>query len=668
MRIIPKKNIACRIIRSFLLTLILLSPSPASGQNTELSQFIVSIAEELASDDSEPEAVSEYIERLYELSENPVKLNSSSETEITRLFFLSDFQVKALTDYSGKEGKIVSVYELSNIPGFDIETVKMIIPFITLDYSFSRIPTSVAWRNNSLTSLSANPQRYDSTNSGSIWRILSRYKFISGGISGGFTIEKDPGETFFSEKPPFPDFFSANLAYNGSGVIRKIIVGDYSARFGQGTNLNTGIRTGLSLTVPGYMSARDEIKPYTSTDENNFLRGLAVELSIRNTGISVFYSKNSIDATLGSSSGFSNDFIENISRSGLHNTESLAEKKDAISEVVYGLNISYNFNNLRAGLVFTENEFSLPFKSANNDPEGVFDFKGDKNSTYTLYYNSLINRIIIFGEFSTNEFLNYAMVHGISLRPSDRLTINFLYRNYEAGYITFHGKGPGTGTTTSNEQGILGNFTFEAARHLFISGGCDLQKYEWLKYRCSSPSWGLKKEIRARLIPSEKLTIDASFMFRLSMYDKTENPGIPLLEENISRSIKGSVRYSLYSNLTLGTRIDLKYTDPSGSSGMLMFQEIHYQFIKIPVTIWARYCMFRTDDWNSRIYVYENDLLYSFSIPALSGEGNRSYFMIKWEISDIAEIRLKYGLTTLTGNGSEYENRHEVKAQIRIMF
>jgi len=36
-----------------------------------------------------------------------------------------------------------------------------------------------------------------------------------------------------------------------------------------------------------------------------------------------------------------------------------------------------------------------------------------------------------------------------------------------------------------------------------------------------------------------------------------------------------------------------------------MFQEISYNFRKVPVTIWARYCLFYTDDWDSRIYTYE---------------------------------------------------------------
>jgi len=78
--------------------------------------------------------------------------------------------------------------------------------------------------------------------------------------------------------------------------------------------------------------------------------------------------------------------------------------------------------------------------------------------------------------------------------------------------------------------------------------------------------------------------------------------------------------------------------------------------------------MFKTDSWDSRIYAYENDLLYSFSIPALSGEGSRSYIMVKWDISDSAEIRIKYGITSLIDKELINENKDELKFQVKIVF
>jgi len=101
---------------------------------------------------------------------------------------------------------------------------------------------------------------------------------------------------------------------------------------------------------------------------------------------------------------------------------------------------------------------------------------------------------------------------------------------------------------------------------------------------------------------------------------------------------------------------------------MLLLQDIYYRFDSFPVTLWFRYCLFSTDSWDSRLYTYENDILYSFSIPALSGEGSRSYLMAKLDIAHFGEIRIKYGFTGINKiNGIESFN-DELKLQFRVWF
>jgi hypothetical protein len=638
------------------------------SQETKLSESIISIAEELAADDTDPEAVSIYIERLNDLAENRVHVNSSGEDELSRLFFLSDFQVKALTDYAHSTGRIVSVYELATIPGFDRETVEMIIPFITLDYRPQNNSDSVRWRNSIISNLSIRSSIADTSLLGSNWKSLTKYKFSAGVFSGGLTMEKDPGEKLLTGNPPLPDFFSAHIVFNGSGLIRKIIIGDYSARFGQGTNINTGIRRGISLSSPGYMSSSDELKPYTSSDENNFFRGMAAELSLKDFELSMFLSQKTRDATIVYLSGDSAGYIDNFYQAGLHNTSSLLRKKGAVTESGYGINLSYNRSNLKIGLTWSENRFSLPANLSGDDPMKVFDFKGERNNLYSVYYNGFIHNILLYGELSVSDNKKYAAIQGISIRPSDRLSINFLFRDYNSGYTTFHGNGPGSGSKTTNMKGILGNFSYEAAKHLFISGGIDVQNFPWLKYRCSGPTHSINRELRARYLPTEKLTFEALFSYRLSMVNNSDSTAIPEQKELISRNVKGSARYSISDNLTIGIRTDYKVADPSGNKGTLLLQDVVYKFRKYPVSIWFRYCLFKTDDWDARIYTYENDLLYSFSIPALSGEGSRSYLMVKWEPGKFAEFRVKYGITSLITNENPEKNTNELKIQFRIWF
>ena len=637
------------------------------SQEAKLSEEILNIAEELAADESNPEIAEIYIEQLHELIENPVMINSGDEAEISRLFFLSDFQVKAIKDYVQTSGKIVSFYEIAGIPGFDRQTTEMMIPFISFSDKIISVSDTLIFRNTLLTNLTIKPGETDSSSLGSPWKILSKYRFNTGRFEGGFTIEKDQGEKFISGSSSLPDFLSAHLSYSGKGIIREIIVGDFSSRFGLGTNINTGIRTGLSLTSPGYMPGRDEIRPYTSADENNFFRGAAAEFSLKKLRLILFYSHKRIDATIRASADSSAFFVESLYKTGLHNTLSLNDKKDAVAEASYGINLSFNFKSLKVGLCWSENRFLLPVKTDKSNAEDLYKFEGSRNQIYSLYYNSLFNRILLFGELSLNDPQNLALVQGITLRPSDRLILNILYRNYTPGFVSFHGNGPGNTSSISNEQGISGSFIFEAAKHLFISAGCDISNSPWLKYRCSSPSLAKKEEIRIKYLPYENLSFDLSYNYRYSMLDNPLENGIAGIEEVKTRTIKGQARFTL-NNVTFAFRADYKVVDPSDGKGMLLLHDIFYRFRQVPVTIWFRYCIFNTDNWDSRLYTYENDLLYSFSIPALSGEGSRSYIMAKWEIGDIAELRFKYGLTSDLSSANENEEKDEIKIQFRIWF
>ena len=152
------------------------------------------------------------------------------------------------------------------------------------------------------------------------------------------------------------------------------------------------------------------------------------------------------------------------------------------------------------------------------------------------------------------------------------------------------------------------------------------------------------------------------------MADSADEQGIPSQKVLVTKSFKISAHYSVHDNLTLGTRIDFKTVPSSGSRGMILCQDLSYNFRKIPVTLWVRYCLFNTGSWDSRIYTYENDLLNSYSIPALYGEGSRSYIMVKWKTGSFSEVRIKYGITSSVTQGMSMANTEEIKMQFRVWF
>jgi len=639
-----------------------------SGQDGTVSDIISSTAEALAEDETDPEAVTSFIEKLNDLYEKPVRINSVDETEISRLFFLTDFQVKALKDYVRSSGRIYSFYEIANIPGFGRELTTLLLPFVILDPEKPEHSDSLRFRHNILSNMSVRYPISEPAAPGSPWKILTRYKLTAGGFSGGILFEKDGGEKLITGNPPLPDFLSGYLCWSGKGLLRKVIAGDFSARFGMGTNINTGLRTGISLTQTGYLSGNDEIKPYTSADENSFFRGMALHLQLKKTGLCMFCSRKGIDASLDTASDNRDLYIVSFYKSGLHNTLSSIEKKDAVTEYSYGVNITEDLKNLKIGFLFSESRLSLPVNNFDPVPEYLYDFRGNRNSTLSTFYRAVYGKLVFYGEVSSNLNGKSAFVQGFSFRPADRLTMNLIYRNYFPGFTCFHGKGLFSSSSGDNLKGVFGNFTLEAARRLFLTAGCDLRYYPWLKYRCSAPSVGVTREIRIKYLPTDKLTFETVYNYHRSCLNRPEKSGIEKQEEVESRLIKVAVRYSPVDKLTFSTRFDYKVVQPGSERGMMVLQDINYRFGRIPVSVWFRYCIFNTDGWNPRLYTYENDLVYSFSIPALSGKGNRSYILIAWKAGGFADIRIKYSFTGFAQVKESFEETRELKFQVRMWF
>ena len=334
-----------------------------------------------------------------------------------------------------------------------------------------------------------------------------------------------------------------------------------------GTSINTGLRTGLSLTQSGYLSGGDEIKPYTSTDENIFFRGAAVQLQLGKTGFTFFSSINRIDATADTTDNGKEIFIETFQRTGLHNTRTSVAGKDAITEYCYGINASSDFKYFRLGVLCTGSRFSLPVRKNNPAPEDIYDFTGRVNTTATAYYKSIFGKILLYGEISSNPGQRLAIVQGLSFHPSDRLLMNVVYRDYDPGFKSFHGKGLFSSSAGDNIRGVFTNFTFEAARHMFLSAGCDLRINPWLKYRCSAPSLAVNRELRLKYLPSDKVTFETVYNSCKSSLNRPETGGIRKQEVIKTKSIKAIFKYFPTDNLTLTTRIDYKSALPDRRKG-----------------------------------------------------------------------------------------------------
>jgi hypothetical protein len=86
--------------------------------------------------------------------------------------------------------------------------------------------------------------------------------------------------------------------------------------------------------------------------------------------------------------------------------------------------------------------------------------------------------------------------------------------------------------------------------------------------------------------------------------------------------------------------------------------------------------LFNIDSYNARIYVYENDVLYAYSIPAFQNKGMRYYAVVRYTLNRHFDIYARFAQTTydnIKEIGSSLEQilgntRSELKLSVRLKF
>ena len=111
------------------------------------------------------------------------------------------------------------------------------------------------------------------------------------------------------------------------------------------------------------------------------------------------------------------------------------------------------------------------------------------------------------------------------------------------------------------------------------------------------------------------------------------------------------------------------------SKGYMLYQDVIYKPKNFPVSFTSRFALFDTDDFNSRLFSYENNILYEFGIPTYSGRGFRYYFNFRYRITPrlLAEFRWARTYRNRGNNGSGLEEidgntRTDLKAQLKFSF
>ncbi len=108
--------------------------------------------------------------------------------------------------------------------------------------------------------------------------------------------------------------------------------------------------------------------------------------------------------------------------------------------------------------------------------------------------------------------------------------------------------------------------------------------------------------------------------------------------------------------------------------GWVIAQDVTYQQGRWKTDL--RFALFDAEDYDTRQYIYENDLLYTFSVPAYFGRGSRTYWVLRYKLSRHLSFYSKLGRTVYEDRDSigsgletiEGNTRTDVRAQMIVKF
>ncbi len=632
-------------------------------------------------------------ERLFLLYEDPINLNDVSEEDLLALHILSTNQVSALLDYILTRGKLISIYELLYINGFDNGTINKLLPFVSVSQVktdgrslFKRI---IQEKNNyfilryerTLEEKRGYQSATDDGYLGSPDKLYFRYRVSNPkDFSVGFTMEKDAGETLFGNnafKKRGIDFWSAHLLFENKRKWKKIVLGDYQLQLGQGLLYGAGFGIGKgSETINNLEKAHMGIRPYTSVIEGGFLRGVAATYGISNkVNTTIFTSHLKQDANI--QTGDLEDFqtyFSSIQLSGFHRTHSELARKGAIDETLAGIDISYKPNHLnRVGFIASINRFSVPILRANK-PYNQFEFSGSTNSNLGLYGKTSWHQFNFFGETSISRSGGLGMVMGFTSSLSARIDFAMIFRNFQKNFHSLRSSAFSEGSRNINESGIYWGIKYILNKRFNLSAYFDTFRFPWLRFRTNAPSEGKDYLIRLNYSPNRK--VNTYFQLRSKVKDQNFRD----LETNHINVLPGKKKQYLFNldveinhSLILKSRVQhSKYQIATNkTSGYAFSQDATYKHNNL--TISGRLALFDTEGAENRQYMYERDVLYAFSIPAYSGRGIRNYVLISYRLNTNIDLWARLSRTTFydrseIGTGLETidgNKKTDIKFQIR---
>ena len=628
-------------MRSGLLFVIWLIVLVGRAQGVREHSWEQYLSQVMTAEDMESEEWQLNYDLLCELEQHPINLNLASREELEQLPFLSAQQVEALMEYLDRYGAMKSTGELQMIPEIGPQTRKLLECFVYIGEE----PKTAAHTKHELAANVRVPfyERKGDKNGylGSPYRHWFRYQMEWGDkLKMGLVASQDAGEPFFKgrNKQGY-DYYSPFLQLRKLGRIETLVLGNFRASMGMGMVMNNSFGLGKIATLQNLGRNTVGLRAHSSRS-GDYLQGAGATINLgRGLKTTAFVSYSPMDATLNDDGS-----ARTIITSGYHRTKTEMEKKHNLHALKTGGTLRYDAGRLHLALNALFSHLDRKLSPDKGKLYNMYNPSGTDFMNTSADYGYRGRHWVLNGETAIDGSGHIATINTLSLTTNSGLSVMALQRYYSYRYASLDAQSFSDGGKVQNESGVYLGLSWQPSPKWQLSAYTDYAYFPWVRYGTEGATYSTDHLLQC-IHTNKKWKLMARY--RLKTKDKQHRTRL-------------SAEYNT-DNLSVKTQFDGGYcADKNSEFGAMLSESVAYIHNWLRLNAGVGY--FNTDSYDSRVYLYENGPLYTYSMQQFYGEGIRYWLMLRARVGRNLMLTAKLGVTdyfdrSQIGSGNQLINQ-----------
>ena len=605
-----------------------LDPFPAFGQGLDdIILDIYNATSEFAETDYEQLQTD-----LYALHDAPIDLNRTSDEELSQLYFLSPQQIDELLAYADRH-PFVSLYELRLIPSLADYEIRNLLPFVTIksndlsgyrDTDQSKLyPKEVfaSARHELIARVDArNIEGYEGTDP---VYVSTGYRFdYQRRITMGARLRRPAGGE--AEALQYGAYIQLR---DIAPHLHTVVGGNFQASFGHGLVLAPVFHTGKSRYVSSAGMQNNGLRYYSSVDGQG-LHGAGATLRW------TWSKQTRLDASV---------------------LYSMTRANDSVWHHLVGANLTFRHRLMELQFTAIENLYSDSIHPYYDAAYNARYFRGRSQAVLGASARYNHGWFDAFAEIATaqnRESWGVGIIAGSRFYPASGVTLITLYRYYSPSFDNALGYAFSETSRIGDENGGYLGFDISRLRRWRFTGYGDIFYFSGPKYGLpTAPTLGYDVMTEAQYIRQ---------VWRIGLRLRAKKKDFSLYSARLqAETTHGAWTFRTTADANISHPPSIDNLQSAPPYGLSIAQDISYSLpLRDGREISFRFRLqgFDIREWDNRIYLYEHDVLYSFSVPATYGLGGRAYICLRWQI--ISQLSLYFKLSETIYDRNWYAQKH----------